>query len=189
MFQQIAVGELALCTVVWLLALIWPSRHEDREKQAPGTAAIRLGILMNLAAFALVLARVRPQTVQTFLRGQSAVIASMVLAFLALLLSVTARQHFRRRWVYNERYGDFVVLVKSGPYGIVRHPMYTASLCMLLAAGIAWATTPILLAGIVTFLVGLELRLYGEELALVNRFQDEFAEYQSMVKAYIPFVR
>ena len=169
--------------------MIWPSRRETREKQSIGVPATRLGILLTLVAFGVVLARVRPQTIRTFERGQSAIIASMVLAFIALVLSLTARQHFRRRWVYNERYGDFVVLVKSGPYSIVRHPMYTASLCMLLAAGIAYSTTPVLLTGVVIFVVGSELRLYGEELALVNHFQDEFAEYQSMVKAYIPFIR
>lgn len=189
MFQQIALGELALCCAVWLLALLWPTKRETRERQAIGVGASRLGILLNLVAFGLVLAHIRPPAIPAFEREQPAIIGSMVLAFLALLLSLTARVHFRRRWVYSDRYGDFVVLVKSGPYGIVRHPLYTASLCMLMAAGIAFTATPALLAGIVVFIVGLELRLYGEELALVNRFQDEFAEYQSMVKAYIPFLR
>lgn len=186
MFQQIALGELALCWAIWLLAMIWPSRREIGEKQTVGVSAARFGILVNLAGFAIVLTYVRPLS---FLRGQSPIIASMVLGFLSVVLALTARAHLRRRWVYNERYGDFVILVKSGPYSLVRHPMYTASLCILLATGIAWTPTPMLVAGVIIFLVGLELRLYGEELALANRFQDEFEEYQSLVRAYIPFIR
>ncbi len=186
MMQQIALIELAVCGAIWLLAVIWPSKRVWESEEGVGVPASRFGILLTFAGFAFILTYVRPWG---FEKGQAAIIAGMVFAPIAVILALTARYYLSKRWRVDNKYDDYFILVKSGPYSIVRHPMYTASLCMLLAIGIPWTPLPMLVLSIFFFVVGLELRLEKEELELANRFQDEFAEYQSQVKAYIPFIR
>lgn len=186
MMQHIALIELAVCGAVWLLAAIWPGKRASDQEGSVGVAAGRWGILLNLMGFGFVLAYVRPSS---FLREQPALIASMALALIAVVLALTSRHHLAKRWRVDDKYDDYSVLVQTGPYGIVRHPMYTASLLMLLAVGIAWAPPVMLFFGVSFFLMGIEFRLEGEDHTLANHFQDEFAEYQSRVRAYIPFIR
>jgi len=186
MMQHIALMELAVCGAVWLLAVLWPGKRASEPEQAVGVSAARWGVLLNIAGFVFVLVYVRPSG---FEKGQPAIIAAMALAPLSVVLALTARYYLSKRWRVDDKYDDYFILMRSGPYAIVRHPMYTASLLMLLAIGLAWSPLPMLVLSIFFFVVGLELRIEGEDHTLANRFQDEFAEYQSQVRGYIPFIR
>lgn len=80
-------------------------------------------------------------------------------------------------------------LVTSGPYRVVRHPLYTSMLCLMLGTG-SIISPPLLFAlGVVFFLVGTEIRVRAEERLLASRFGDTFADYRRRVPAYIPFWR
>ena len=77
-------------------------------------------------------------------------------------------------------------LVQTGPYGLVRHPMYGGGL--VLAFGWAlfvhgWMT----LAYAVLLLVFLDLKSRREERWLAEKFP-EYGEYQRRVRKLIPFV-
>ena len=80
-------------------------------------------------------------------------------------------------------------LVRSGPYGIVRHPIYASMLSLLLATGILIAPWYLLVAGLALFLVGTEIRTHVEDKLLESRFGDEFREYRRAVKGLLPLVR
>ncbi|MDQ6700168.1 MAG: isoprenylcysteine carboxylmethyltransferase family protein, partial [Acidobacteriota bacterium] len=80
-------------------------------------------------------------------------------------------------------------LVKSGPYGIVRHPIYASMLAMFLAAGLILTWWPVLLLAFVIFIVGIEIRVRTEDGLLRSRFHQEFEAWRKSVPAYIPFVR
>jgi len=71
----------------------------------------------------------------------------------------------------------------------VRHPVYASMLGMLLATGFAWSSWPQLLAALVIFLVGTEIRVRAEDGLLAGRFGESFTAYRSRVRAYIPFLR
>jgi protein-S-isoprenylcysteine O-methyltransferase Ste14 len=77
----------------------------------------------------------------------------------------------------------------SGPYRIIRHPIYTSMLCMLLGTGFMVASWPSFLVSIVVFLVGTEIRVRIEDKLLASRFGDQFFAYRQRVAAYIPFVK
>ena len=79
-------------------------------------------------------------------------------------------------------------LVRSGPYGIVRHPIYTSMLAVLLGTGILIAGWYLLPAGIVLFLVGTAIRIRVEDSLLEGRFAGEFQQYRRSVKGFIPFI-
>ena len=60
---------------------------------------------------------------------------------------------------------------------------------MLLATGAARTWWPMLVAALIAFLAGTEIRVRAEECLLAERFQDSFTSYRSRVPAYIPFIR
>lgn len=80
-------------------------------------------------------------------------------------------------------------LIRSGPYRIIRHPIYTSMLCVLLGTGFLIASWPLLIAGIFVFTAGTEIRVRIEDRLLASRFGDEFLNYRRAVRAYIPLVR
>lgn len=80
-------------------------------------------------------------------------------------------------------------LIRTGPYGIVRHPIYLSMFLMMLATGLLLARWPVLLTAIVLYVAGTEIRIDAEEGLLGSRFGAAFDEYRRTVPAYLPFVR
>jgi protein-S-isoprenylcysteine O-methyltransferase Ste14 len=80
-------------------------------------------------------------------------------------------------------------LVTWGPYRLVRHPIYTSMLLLLLATGSLVTPWPLLLASLVSFLIGTEIRVRVEDRLLAERFGEQFQQYQRRVAAYIPLLR
>ena len=81
-------------------------------------------------------------------------------------------------------------LVRSGPYRVIRHPVYTSMFCMLLGTGLLLATPLLLLLpSILLMAIGTEIRVRIEDKLLASQFGDEFLDYQRRVPAYIPFLK
>jgi protein-S-isoprenylcysteine O-methyltransferase Ste14 len=80
-------------------------------------------------------------------------------------------------------------LVTSGPYAIVRHPLYAGTMWLTVATALVRTTWPQLILGLVIYCVGTEIRVRVEEALLSARFPEAVLNYQRRVKAYIPLVR
>jgi len=80
-------------------------------------------------------------------------------------------------------------LITHGPYRLVRHPIYTSMLCLLLGTGFALASWPLLAAAVVFFIAGTEIRIRIEEQLLISAFGNRYEQYRRDVPAYIPLVR
>lgn len=76
-------------------------------------------------------------------------------------------------------------LCTTGPYGLVRHPMYLA--IDLLAVGSAvWVPTPLVLIGAVALAIGGDLRARIEERALLEAFGERYRNYLRRVRRTVP---
>src|SRR5208283_1171929 len=64
---------------------------------------------------------------------------------LAAILAWTATRALGRQWRVDAGLISDHELVTSGPYRLVRHPIYTSMLCMLLGTGFLITTLPLLL--------------------------------------------
>ncbi|MEK7409628.1 MAG: isoprenylcysteine carboxylmethyltransferase family protein, partial [Acidobacteriota bacterium] len=74
----------------------------------------------------------------------------------------------------------------TGAYGLVRHPMYTAVLAMMLATGLAWSHWIGLAAGLALAWIGTIIRTRIEDRLLRAAFGPEFDAYARGVPALIP---
>jgi protein-S-isoprenylcysteine O-methyltransferase Ste14 len=103
-----------------------------------------------------------------------------------LAFAIWARVHIGRNWGTPMTQKDEPELVTSGPYRLVRHPIYTGILVAGVGTAIAlsWLwLTPVGLAG-VYFLYSATV----EERYLTERFPDTYPVYKRSTKMLVPFV-
>lgn len=121
--------------------------------------------------------------------GPGRVIASMVLAPAATLFGWLAVRHLGKQLrILAGLYADHE-LILTGPYAIVRHPVYTSLFALMLATGLLFSRWPVLLLSIVLYVAGTEIRIHAEEGLLRARFGEEFEQYRRRVPAFLPFLR
>jgi protein-S-isoprenylcysteine O-methyltransferase Ste14 len=79
-------------------------------------------------------------------------------------------------------------LIQSGPYALVRNPIYTSMLLVLCAMAIIVSGWKLFVPALVLFVAGTEIRVRTEEALLSAHFGEEFQNYKRRVSAYIPFL-
>jgi len=116
-------------------------------------------------------------------------VLSIVFAVLAVSLFALALNHLDLEWRIKAVVTDDHRLVTTGPYAVVRHPVFAALVSLLLATTFLinplWGT-PICLA---VCLYGTEIRVKAEDGLLERRFGPQFTAYRNRVPAYLPFLR
>jgi protein-S-isoprenylcysteine O-methyltransferase Ste14 len=186
MLQTIAVVELILCWIAWALAFVNARKQAAGQKKVVRAPASWWGIALVAVGFFLVMVNVRPLGFQ---KSTLSLIASMLLAPPSVALAWAATRHLGKQWRYEAALTEDHDLIQTGPYRLVRHPIYASMLGMLLAAGTCLTWWPMFLAGLAFFLTGTEIRIHAEERLLAQRFQTTYAAYRTRVPAYIPFLR
>ncbi len=104
-----------------------------------------------------------------------------------VLLAVWARRHLGRNWSAEVRIGEGHELVRTGPYRLLRHPIYTAMLGMFLGTAIASSQYHALL-GLATLVVAYLRKTRLEEQILQQTFGAEWDAYQRDTWALVPLV-
>ena len=110
----------------------------------------------------------------------------LVLFGLGLLFAVWARVHIGRNWGTPMTQKDEPELVTSGPYRLVRHPIYSG----ILIAGVGTALALSWLWLTVVALAGIYF-LYSatvEERYLTEQFPESYPRYKRSTKMLVPFV-
>lgn len=103
------------------------------------------------------------------------------------VLGIWARRHLGRNWSGEVRIGEGHELVRTGPYRIVRHPIYTAMLGMFVGTAIASSQYHALLGLVILFIAYLrKTRL--EEQILESAFGTEYDAYRKTTWALVPLV-
>jgi protein-S-isoprenylcysteine O-methyltransferase Ste14 len=186
MLEIVAVVELTLCWLAWMLAFVKPRRQAAGQVKVARAPASRWGIFLVMVSFALIWMYVRPAGFQ---KSWPALVASMVLGPPSVALAWMATRHLGKLWRYEAALSEDHQLIQTGPYRWLRHPIYTSMLGMLLATGAAWTWWPMFLGAIAAFLAGTEIRVRTEDRLLAERFGKNFSNYRSRVRAYLPLVR
>lgn len=105
-----------------------------------------------------------------------------------LLFAIWARIHLGRNWSRSVTIKEDHELIVSGPYALVRHPIYTGLLTAFL--GTAIATTQIRgVVALILIAVSLWTKLRMEERWMRGEFGVQYESYSQRVAALVPFVR
>ncbi len=101
--------------------------------------------------------------------------------------AIWARNTLGRNWSSAPVIKEGHDLIRSGPYSLVRHPIYTGLLLAVFGTGLASATTWWIYTLVLTFLLFLwKIRL--EESLMQRQFPEAYPAYRAKTKALIPFV-
>lgn len=124
--------------------------------------------------------RYHAHTFGWFLIGLALVVAG-------LGFSVAARIWLGRNWSGTVTLKQDHELIRSGPYALVRHPIYTGMLVALLGTAIAIGKWHALI-GLAVLFCGLFIKIGIEERFMAEQFGEAYARYRAEVPALIPFL-
>lgn len=177
---------LAVCWCVWTYPFIFRAPHNQRRPSITAIGPTRAGLLMESLAICMAFVFRRPADSPP---AWWLIACAAVCGAFACILAWTAIPHLGRQFrVHAGLYEDHE-LVTSGPYALVRHPIYTSLLGMLVCSLLILTPWQWAVAAIALFIVGTEIRVHSEDGLLASRFGERFFEYRKRVRAYLPFVR
>lgn len=102
-------------------------------------------------------------------------------------IAIWARIVLGRNWSATITIKQDHEIIRRGPYGFVRHPIYFGIMLAMFGTAIYFGTFRGLLSVALTF-SGWWLKSRMEETFLLEQFGPHYREYQREVKALIPFV-
>ena len=175
-----------ILVVGWMLWLLpFPLSGWNRSSPAKRDSRWRWGLLLQVIAYSLLwqghfwMSSPAPWQISI----------ALLCFFFAALLSWTSTRALGKHLRFDAALSHDHQLVRSGPYGMIRHPIYTSMLCILLGTGVLVTPPLLFFAALIVFLLGTEIRVRAEDALLASRFGDEFHRYRQTVSAYVPFVR
>jgi protein-S-isoprenylcysteine O-methyltransferase Ste14 len=158
-----------------------------------GTTAVNTVDRRSMVPAALVFAIIILSVFDLYKSGNNAITRNLlvgttgaIIFYGGIFLAVWARHHLNSSWGMPASVSDKLRLVTSGPYRLIRHPIYTginlAVLGSTLIFGWIWF---IILA------IGLTSAIYDsikEEELLLNKSPKEYSGYKRQTKMFIPYL-
>jgi protein-S-isoprenylcysteine O-methyltransferase Ste14 len=178
--------ELMICWFAWVYPYIFRAPLRQKRESITVSGPTYVGLFFEgLAIFMAFAFRLSPDSPLVLAR----IVPSVVFGVLAAVLAWTSVQHLGKQ--FRLRAGLYVghELVRTGPYAIVRHPIYASLLCILLCTLLLLTPWEWILVSLAFFFLGTEIRVRAEDKLLASRFAEEFREYRDKVPAYVPFIR
>jgi protein-S-isoprenylcysteine O-methyltransferase Ste14 len=181
------VGLWTVLLVYWTIAAILVGRGLRAGARRRGMG-LRLVLLLIIIA-AIDLAR-RFGDLRALewavLHSEAMALAGAILTTVGAVIAFTARAAIGRNWGPPATERSDTLLVTSGPYSLVRHPIYTGILLMMIgtAIGIMPAWLLVAIAAGIYFYVSAR----AEERFMAERFPEAYPPYRARTKMLIPFL-
>lgn len=170
--------------ITWVLAAGWSVRtasHHDLGAESPSR-------VLTLAAIVMIMTSYWPMSFGTLWVTPSTIAWAMfALTAAGLLFTWAARLHLGPLWSSTSAPTEDHRIVDTGPYGIVRHPVYAGLLLAAIATAIERGRIESI-AGALVLIAAVSLRAKLEERFLRRDLGDEaYAAYRRRVPMLIPF--
>ncbi len=104
-----------------------------------------------------------------------------------LLFAVWAREHLGRNWSRSVTIKQDHELITSGPYALVRHPIYTGILTGFLGMAIAISQVRGFIV-LLLFFLAFWIKLSMEEKWMRTQFGESYAAYAHHTAALVPYI-
>lgn len=181
-----ALLELTVCWCAWWYPFLFRAPHVQKRPSVTAAGPTRMGLLLEVLAFALAFYFRLPPGQDS---GLARILLSMAAAPIAPVMGWTAVTHLGRQFRINAGLYHDHQLVRTGPYGFVRHPIYASLLALLASTLLLLTRWQWAIVSLIVFIAGTEIRVHTEDALLASRFGDSFQEYRRQVPAYLPWIR
>jgi protein-S-isoprenylcysteine O-methyltransferase Ste14 len=165
--------------IYWLAASVGVKTGRTRWGQFAG---IRVGIILII----LLLARLRVFKGHTVTHDAVLEGIGLGLFLLGLAVAVWARIYLGGNWGMPMTRKDNPELVTTGPYHLIRHPIYSGILLAMIGTAIAvsvyWLIAAVVIGGYFIYSATVEERYMAE------RFPDTYPGYKRSTKMLVPFL-
>jgi protein-S-isoprenylcysteine O-methyltransferase Ste14 len=185
LYRWIIAGLWLLFAAYWAVAAVGAKRNTSEHRWR---REIGLRLVMILLIVALLWPRSLRQLLAQIQRsaGHSAILgwAGVALCLLGFGLAINARRHLGRNWGMPMSRKEQPELITSGPYALIRHPIYTGLILAMLGSAMG-----------VTILWALLLLLVGpyfiysarrEETLMSQLFPEQYAAYRARTGMLAP---
>jgi len=181
---------IAAAWIVWLLAWIlaagWSARvasHEDLGAESPSRVLTLAGVVTMVAAYWPI------ETALLWRTPDALAWALLALVVAGLCFTWAARLHLGPLWSSTASPTEDHRIVETGPYGIVRHPVYAGLLLAALATAAERGRIEAIV-GALLLIVGVSLRARLEERLLARDVSAEaYAAYRARVPMLAPLTK
>jgi protein-S-isoprenylcysteine O-methyltransferase Ste14 len=183
----------AFFPVVWIVFVVyWQIKAGDTKTtqriEPAGSRILRIFIFLIAIALLSIpriplpwlYVQVWPQRYWPFWLGASVTVAG-------LLFAVWARVHLGRNWSSSVTIKQGHELITTGPYGVVRHPIYTGILTGFLGMAIAISQVRGFIVVVLVFFA-FWLKLSMEEKWMRSQFGERYAAYARQTAALVPYL-
>ena len=177
---------LVACWLAWLYPFLFRAPHNQKRASITRKGSTLAGLILETAAIFIAMASgFAPHDPPQWWR----IAGILIFSAPSIALAWSAVKHLGKQFRVNAGLYEDHELVRTGAYAIVRHPIYSGLLGMLVATILV--ATPLVwaLISLALFLAGTEIRVRTEDALLASRFPVEFPDYRRRVRAYIPLVR
>lgn len=114
-------------------------------------------------------------------------VLTVIFLVAGLVIAIAARRALAGNWSSQVAIKEGHELIRSGLYRYVRNPIYSGMLLMVLGTVLSFGNLSAW-TGFVVILLGMVLKLKGEERMLTEHFGRDYDAYKQHSKALIPFV-
>ena len=186
------VAAFVIVVVNWLVFggfFLLRKRPPRQEAKTADRSSIP-GIVLQGFAYAAVWAMERPRWTSIVplpgLLEMAPPLVAVALSAASTWLTFAALRTLGKEWSLEARLVEGHRLVTAGPYGRVRHPIYTAMCGKLLATGLVVSHWIGLLTGLLLIGIGTAIRVRSEDKLLRAEFGAAFEAYARAVPAIVP---
>ncbi|GAA0300415.1 protein-S-isoprenylcysteine O-methyltransferase [Sphingomonas oligophenolica] len=186
------LAAIALGFVIFLFALLAARLRAGRgatvavtrRKNASIVWIIVQGIAIGIVGFGPLRVLLDPGSPKAIAEGT----AALLLMLGAVWLFDASSRTMGKNWSLVARTREDHQLVQSGPFAVVRHPIYVALFFFMVAMAIAYGHTRNLLLAVPMYAIATWLRVRHEERILREQFGADYDAYAARVKRFVPGV-
>ena len=186
------LAAIALGFLVFLLALLAARLRAGRGMKVADTQRrnasiiwiIVQGIGIAIVGYGPVRVLLDPTSPKAIAEGT----AVLLLMLGAVWLFDASSRTMGKNWSLVARTREDHQLVQSGPFSVVRHPIYVALFFFMIAMAIAYGHTFNLLLAVPVYAIATWLRVRHEERILREQFGAAYGAYAARVKRFVPGV-
>ena len=190
LLYKISWGIVILSWLLFSIGFFSREKHPSQKEKIKDSKAV-FGFIVEAAGFILVFSIQRSKKDFFPMSNFVDIVLTVILGFIAAVSvwsSVAAFRKLGKQWNPKARIIEDHDLIVTGPYKIVRHPIYSGMLGLMIATGYIITKPWVLALAVLLYFIGTLFRIKIEERLLLQHFGERYINYKSHVKSLIPFI-